>query len=403
MKILVINCGSSSFKYQLINMDDQGVLCSGLVERIGDDMGALIHKRAPGGDAEKKFSFEMPFKNHHAGLNAVMDLLVKGETAVIGDLKEIGAVGHRVVHGGESFQKSCKVTTAVKSAIKDLFALSPLHNPANLVGIEVAETLLPHAPSVAVFDTEFHSTMPAKAYMYALPYEMYEKDRVRRYGFHGTSHQYVARKTAEFLGKPAERINIISCHLGNGCSIAAVRNGKCVDTSMGMTPLAGLMMGTRCGDIDPAIHAYLAKTRSLDVESIDNIMNKRSGLKGICGMNDMRDIHSAIEKGDKKAELAFDMFCYRIRHYLGAYHLELGRVDAVVFTAGIGENDELVRAKVCENLEHIGIVFNSEENIKRKGVTRRISKPESKVPVLIVPTNEELEIAEATLRVVKGR
>lgn len=402
MKILVINCGSSSFKYQLINMDDQSVLCSGLVERIGDDMGALIHKKAPGGSHEKKFNFKMAFKTHHAGLTAVMDIMIKGETAVISNLNEIGAVGHRVVHGGEHFQKSCKVTGDVKSAIKDLFALSPLHNPANLVGIEVAEALLPHAPSVAVFDTEFHATMPAKAYMYALPYAMYEEDRVRRYGFHGTSHQYVARKAAEFLGKPADQANIISCHLGNGCSIAAVKNGKCIDTSMGMTPLAGLMMGTRCGDVDPAIHAYLAKTKGMDIKSIDNIMNKESGLKGICDMNDMRDIHAAIEKGDKKAELAFDMFCYRIRHYIGAYYLELGRVDGLVFTAGIGENDEHVRARVCENLEHIGIVFNNEENILRKGVARCISKPEATVPVLIVPTDEELEIAEATLKVVNS-
>lgn len=402
MKVLVINCGSSSFKYQLINMGDQSVLCAGLVERIGEDMGALTHKKAPDSADEKKFSFKMPFKTHHAGLNAVMEMMLKGETAVISSLDEIGAVGHRVVHGGEHFQKSCKVTAEVKSAIKGLFDLSPLHNPANLVGIEVAEALLPHAPSVVVFDTEFHSTMPAKAYMYALPYEMYEKDRVRRYGFHGTSHQYVARKAAEFLGKPANQTNIISCHLGNGCSIAAVKDGKCIDTSMGMTPLAGLMMGTRCGDIDPAIHAYLAKAKGMDIQTIDNVMNKQSGLKGICDMNDMRDIHAAIEKGDKKAALAFDMFCHRIRHYIGAYYLELGRVDALVFTAGIGENDEHVRAKVCENLEHLGIVFNSEENLKRKGVARSISKPESRVPVLIVPTNEELEIAEATVKVING-
>ena len=401
LKILVINCGSSSFKYQLIDMANKTSLCAGLVERIGDDMGALVHKKAPGTDAEKKFSFEMPFENHYAGLTAVMKMLTEGETAVIADLKEIGAVGHRVVHGGEAFVKSCKVTAEIKSAMKnELVMLSPLHSLANLVGIEVAEALLPHAPSVTVFDTEFHSTMSPKAYMYPLPYDMYEKNRVRRYGAHGTSHKYISAKAAEFLGKPLDDFNLISCHLGNGCSITAVKGGKCIDTSMGMTPLAGVMMGTRCGDIDPAIINFLAQTEKMDIKTIDNIMNKESGLKGICGMNDMRDLHNAVEQGNAKAKLALDMFCHRIRHYIGAYYLELGRVDALVFTAGIGENDDIVRAQVCTNLENLGIEFDTVANAKRAGIARLISKPGSRVPVLIVPTNEELAIAEETLKVV---
>ncbi|WP_072696955.1 acetate kinase [Desulfovibrio litoralis] len=402
MKILVINCGSSSFKYQLIDMATKRPLCSGLVERIGETTGKLIHKKFPDTAEEKKFSFELPFKDHYAGLTTVMDKLLTGETAIIKDLKEIAAVGHRVVHGGEALKKACLVTDEVKKIIKDLFTLSPLHNPANLMGIEVAEKLLPHAPSVAVFDTEFHSTMPPEAFMYALPYEFYEQHRVRRYGFHGTSHQYVSRKTAEFCGKAKDQFTMISCHLGNGCSIAAVKNGKCIDTSMGMTPLAGLMMGTRCGDIDPAIHAYLAKTTGMDIKAIDDTMNKKSGLKGICAMSDMRDIHSAIEKGDQKAKLALDMFCHSIRHYIGAYYLELGQIDALVFTAGIGENDEIVRANVCANLEHLGISIDLAVNDKRSGEPRKISDAKSKIPVLVVPTNEELEIAEQTLIVTKA-
>ncbi len=401
MKILVINCGSSSFKYQLINMDDGRALCSGLVERIGDAVGALTHKKAPGTPDEKKFSREEPFKDHTAGMEAVMALLTDSEKGVIKDLKEIAAVGHRVVQGGELFPTSCRVTAEVKKGIAELAPLAPLHNPANLEGIEVAEKLLPHAPSVVVFDTEFHATMKPTVFMYPLPYELYENQRVRRYGAHGTSHKYVAHKAAEFMGRKNEGFNVITCHLGNGCSISAVKDGKCVDTSMGMTPLAGVMMGTRCGDIDPAIHAFLGRHTGMGLEEIDAMLNRKSGLKGICGMNDMRDIHSAREKGDQKAQLAFEMFCHAIRRYIGAYMVELGRVDALVFTAGIGENDEHVRAEVCAGLEDLGIVLDAAANDKRSGEPRSISPAGTKTPILVVPTNEELAIAQATLAVLK--
>lgn len=399
MNVLVINCGSSSFKYQLIDMADGRALCAGLVERIGDAVGALVHKKAPGTPAEQKFSREEPFKDHTAGMEAVMKLLTDPEKGVIKDLKEIGAVGHRVVQGGELFPRSCRVDAQVKKGIAELAPLAPLHNPANLQGIEVAEKLLPHAPSVAVFDTEFHATMSPTVFMYPLPYDLYEKHRVRRYGMHGTSHKYVAQKAAEFLGRPEAGFNVITCHLGNGCSITAVKDGKCVDTSMGLTPLAGVMMGTRCGDIDPAIHAFLGRHTGLGLEEIDAMLNRQSGLKGICGMNDMRDIHSAREKGDKKTQLAFEMFCHSIRRYIGAYMVELGRVDALVFTAGIGENDDHVRAQVCAGLENLGIALDLDVNGKRSGEARSISAAGTRVPVLVVPTNEELAIAQATLTV----
>ncbi len=402
MKVLVINAGSSSFKYQLIDMTTKAPLCSGLVERIGEPVGALTHKIHPDTDKERKLKVEEAFPNHVAGMQRVVALLTDAKDGVIKDLKEIYAVGHRVVQGGETFDKSCRITADVKEAIKANIPLAPLHNPANLAGIEVAERVFPHAPSVAVFDTEFHQTMPQYAYMYALPYELYEKLRIRRYGFHGTSHRYVTRKAAEFLKKPLDDFNVITCHLGNGCSMCAVKGGKCIDTSMGMTPLAGLMMGTRCGDIDPAIHAYLAEHKKFSIKEIDDLLNKQSGLKGIAGMNDMRDLHDARQNGDKKAQLAFEMFCHRIRQYIGAYYAELGRVDAVLFTAGIGENDDLMRAEVCANLAPMGIELDLDANAKRGPNVRSISKPGTRVPVLVVPTNEELEIAEATLAVLKG-
>ncbi len=396
MKILVINCGSSSFKYQLIDMQNQKALCSGLVERIGEKMGNLVHKKFPDTEKEEKFKVEQVFADHSAGMAAVMQLLVDPAKGVITSLEEISAVGHRVVQGGEKLQKACLVGEKEKNIIKDLAALAPLHNPANLQGIEVAQKLLPHAPSVAVFDTEFHATMPAKAYMYALPYELYEEQGIRRYGFHGTSHRYVCETGAEFLGKEVSKFNAITCHLGNGCSLSAIKNGQCVDTSMGMTPLAGVMMGTRCGDIDPAIHAYLGEHKKMSLQDLDALMNKQSGLKGICGMNDMRDLHDARDKGDKRAQLAFEMFCYSIIKYIGAYYAVLGRVDALIFTAGIGENDDLVRAEVCKGLSGLGVGIDLESNSKRMGVVRNLSLPKSKLPVLIVPTNEELAIARAT-------
>ena len=403
MKVLVINCGSSSFKYQLIDMDTRVVMCSGLVERIGDPMGSITHKVAPGTDKERKFSEECPFPDHTAGMTMVMKRLTDAEQGVIKSLEEIGACGHRVVQGGEVFPESCLLGEKEIKGISDLSPLAPLHNPAHIQGIEVVIKLLPHAPSVAVFDTEFHATMPPKAYMYALPYELYEKHRVRRYGAHGTSHQYVAHQAAKFMGRESEGFNVITCHLGNGSSISAVKDGKCVDTSMGMTPLAGVMMGTRCGDIDPAIHAYLGREVGMGLEKIDSMLNRQSGLKGICGMNDMRDLHAAREKGDKKAQLAFEMFCHTIRKYVGAYYAVLGRVDALVFTAGIGENDEFVRMGVCEGLEAMGIAVDKQKNDKRSGEARNISPEGTRVPVLVVPTNEEIAIAEATVRVLNKK
>ena len=401
MKVLVINCGSSSFKYQLLDMPAGVPLCSGLVERIGDAVGSLTHKIWPDTDKEAKFKFEQPFPDHTAGMHAVVKLLTDPEKGVIKDLAEITAIGHRAVQGGEQFQQACLVGQAECDAIRDLASLAPLHNPANLQGIEVAKALFPNVPSVAVFDTEFHATMPPKSYLYAIPYELYETQRIRRYGFHGTSHRYVSVAAAEFLGKKIDEFNCITCHLGNGCSMAAVQNGKCLDTSMGMTPLAGLVMGTRSGDIDPAIHAFLAATKGWSIKEIDDVLNKQSGLKGLCGVNDMRDIHDAREKGDKKAQIAFEVFCHRIRLYLGGYYAILGRVDAVIFTAGIGENDNHMRAEVCANLAHMGIALDLAANDVRSGNVRSISKAGTSVPVLVVPTNEELEIARATLAVLK--
>ncbi|GHV53941.1 acetate kinase [Deltaproteobacteria bacterium] len=400
MKVLVINCGSSSFKYQLLEMPQGIVMCSGLVERIGDAVGSLTHKVMKGGE-EKKYPFEQPFPDHTAGMNAVVKLLTDPEKGVIKDLSEITAIGHRVVHGGERFQKACVIGAEEKKAISELALLAPLHNPANLQGIEVAEKLFPKAPSVAVFDTEFHAAMPPKSFIYGIPYKYYEEMRIRRYGFHGTSHQYVSEKAAEFLGKNLDAFNCITCHLGNGGSITAVKNGKSFDTSMGMTPLAGTVMGTRSGDIDPALIAFLVKNGGMDVFAVDAMLNKESGLKGLCGMNDMRDIHAAREKGDKKAILAFDVFCHRIRSYIGAYYAVLGRVDALIFTAGIGENDQEMREEVCKDFDHLGINIDESLNAKRSGDARNIASPKSRIPVLVVPTNEELAIAKATLKVLR--
>lgn len=399
MNVLVINSGSSSIKYQLIDMSTEQPLCSGLVERIGEPMGKLAHKIRPDTDQEEKIVLEQPFANHVEGMKRVVEIITDAAKGVIKDKSEIYAIGHRVLLGGEKIKKSVKIDEWAKQVIRDYIPLGPLHNPANLAGIEVAEELFPGVPSVGVFDTEFHQTMPATAYLYPLPYSLYEDMRIRRYGFHGTSHRYVTKKTAQYLGKPLEELNIITCHLGNGCSMAAVKNGQCVDTTMGITPLEGLMMGTRCGDIDPAIVPFLMDKMGLTAQELDTLMNKQSGLKGICGMNDMRDIHAAREKGDAKAALAFDMFVYRIRKYVGAYAAVLGRVDAVVFTAGIGENDEHVRAGVCENMEFFGIDFDKAASDKRMPGARTISKESSRVKVIIMPTNEELEIAQATVQV----
>ena len=400
MNVLVINCGSSSIKYQLLDMAQGRALASGLVERIGEDMGRIKHKRLPDTPEAAESVCETAIGDHKTGMNLAIDMLIAEDTGVVASVSEIGAVGHRVVHGGEEFHAPTLITPEVVEQIRAMCELAPLHNPVNLVGIRVAMELMPGTPQVAVFDTAFHQTMPPRAFIYPLPYEYYEKLRIRRYGFHGTSHGYVTKAAAKFLGKRPEDVNLITLHLGNGCSMAAVKNGKCMDTTMGLTPLAGLMMGTRCGDIDPAIIAFLAVQKEMTAKEIDQVLNKQSGLKGICGMNDMRDIHEAREKGDKRAELAFEMFCYRIKHYIGAYYAVLGNVDALVFTAGIGENDEFVRSLACADMPGLGIALDEEKNLIRSREARDISLPESRVRVLVVPTDEELEIASVTMVVV---
>ena len=401
MKIFVVNSGSSSLKYQLLDMDNGAVMATGLVERIGDAMGKVSQKSWPGSERETEVEREVAFPDHRAAMHTVVDLVTGADTGVIASSSEIDAIGHRVVQGGETLFKSTLIDDDVVEKIRANCPLSPLHNPANLVGIEVARELFAGVPQVAVFDTEFHQTMPAEAFMYPIPYGLYEELKIRRYGFHGTSHRYVAQQAAAMLGKAEDEVNLVTLHLGNGCSMAAVRGGKCIDTSMGLTPLAGVMMGTRSGDIDPAILPFLMKEKGLSMDEVDSILNKQSGLKGICGMNDMRDIHSAAEKGDKKAALAVDMFVYRIKKYIGAYYAVTGPLDALVFTAGIGENDEIVRARVCANLEHLGISIDPARNAGRKKIATAVQADGSKVAILVIPTNEELAIAKATLSVLK--
>ena len=400
MKVLVINAGSSSCKYQLLEMDTQRVLCSGLAERIGQDGGRLTHKIAPDTDKENKIVREAAFPTHVEAMELVIALLTDPELGVIKDKSEIFAIGHRVLHGGEAITNPVLVDSRVKEIIKECILLGPLHNPANLMGIEVAEKLFPGVPNVAVFDTEFGMGMPPEAYMYALPYELYEDLKIRRYGFHGTSHKYIARKTAEYLGKPLNELRSITMHLGNGSSMSCVKDGKCFDTSMGLTPLEGLIMGTRCGSIDPAIVPFVMEKKSLSPAEADTLMNKKSGLLGLCGYTDMRDVHSQVEKGNERAALALQMLVRSIKKTLGSYFFLLdGKVDALVFTAGIGENDDIVRAAVCDGLEGFGIKLDLKENAIRKPGARTISLPDSKIPVLIIPTNEELQIALETLKV----
>ncbi|SIO08613.1 acetate kinase [Halodesulfovibrio marinisediminis] len=398
MNVLVINSGSSSLKFQLINMESETALCSGLVERIGQEMGKLVNKLAPDTDDERKVVIDEPFADHETAMKRVVELLTDEKDGVIKDKSEINAIGHRVLLGGEEIKESVKVTDEVKDIIRKYIPLGPLHNPANLAGIEVCEHLFPGVPNVGVFDTEFHQTMPEKAFLYPLPYELYEELRIRRYGFHGTSHRFVAKRAAKFLGKAPEDLNLVICHLGNGCSMSAVKAGKCVDTTMGITPLEGLMMGTRCGDIDPALVPFIMDRKGLTGAEVDTLMNKQSGLYGICGMSDMRDIHAAVEKGDTKAKTALDMFVYRIKKYVGSYIAALGNVDAIVFTAGIGENDDIVREMVCADMELFGIKIDTEENATRRGIERSLNDG-GKTEVLIIPTNEELEIAQATVKV----
>lgn len=396
MKIFVINSGSSSLKYQLLDMESGTVMTTGLVERIGDATGKVSQKNRPGREGQSEVEREMSFPDHRAAMHTVVDLVTGADTGVIASTAEIQAIGHRVVQGGETLFTSTLIDDDVVSKIRANCPLSPLHNPANLVGIEVARELFAGVPQVAVFDTQFHQTMPPEAFMYAIPYALYEELKIRRYGFHGTSHRYVAEQAAKMLGKGVGEVNLVTLHLGNGCSMAAVRQGRCIDTSMGMTPLAGLMMGTRSGDIDPAVIPFLMKEKGLGMDEIDGILNKQSGLKGICGLNDMRDIHAAAASGDRRAALALDMFVYRIRKYVGAYHAVTGPLDALVFTAGIGENDDVVRARVCANLEHLGVVMDPARNAGRKKTATAVQADGSRVAILVVPTNEELAIAQAT-------
>ncbi len=403
MMILVLNSGSSSVKYQLFNMDSGEVLASGLVERIAESVGAIKHKRWPGTQKEESFSAEMPVADHKAALMLVVDRLIGSETGVIADASEIKAIGHRIVQGGAYFSAPTLVDDSVVEKLREIIPIGPLHNPGHIAGIETAKVLFPGVPQVVVIDTAFHQTMPPEAYLYPLPYDLCKELRIRRYGFHGTSHAYVAGKAAEFLGRKMEETSVITIHLGNGCSMDAVKRGRCVDTSMGLTPLAGLMMGTRCGDIDPAILPFLAANKGLSMQELDTLMNKESGLKGICGVNDMRDIHARRKAGDERAELAFRMFCYRVKHYIGAYLAVMGECEAIVFTAGIGENDSEARAQACAGLEFLGIVMDEKANASApRGRECEISAPGSRIKVLVVPTNEELAIAKQTEAVIKA-
>ena len=396
MKILVINCGSSSLKYQFIDMKDESVLAKGLVERIGIDGSVLKHEKI--GMEKQTITADMP--NHEVALKLVMDALINDKHGVIKDFKEIDAVGHRVVHGGEDFANSVLIDDKVMKSIEDCIDLAPLHNPPNIIGIKACQKLLPGVKMVAVFDTAFHQTMPDYAYMYAIPYEYYEKYKIRRYGFHGTSHRFVSKRASELMGKKIDQCNIITCHLGNGASVAAIKNGKTIDTSMGFTPLEGLIMGTRSGDIDPAVIPFLSEKEKMSIKEIDTLLNKKSGVLGVSGVSsDFRDIEGEAQKGNDRARLALDMFHTRVKKYIGAYMAELEGVDAIVFTAGLGENSAESREEICKGLESLGIEIDVDAN-KVRGKEQLISKKDSKIKIYVIPTNEELVIARDTLEIV---
>jgi acetate kinase len=400
VKVLVINAGSSSLKYQLFDMKDETLLAKGRVERIGFESAIVTHE-VPGKPEVREVK---EILDHTAAIRSVTELLVHPSCGVLTSIREVDAVGHRVVHGGEHFSESAVITPDVKAKIKDLFDLAPLHNPAHMTGILAVEQVLPDVPQTVVFDTAFHQTMPPVSYLYPIPMVLYKKHKIRRYGFHGTSHYYVSRKAAEFLGQPIAELKMITCHIGNGASLAAIRGGISVDTSMGMTPLEGLMMGTRSGDIDPAIVPYAMAKEELTLNEVNSMLNKHSGLLAISGLSsDMREIESAMLSGDKNAKLAFDMYVYRIRKYIGAYAAVMNGLDVLVFTAGIGENSAGVRRSVCENLDFFGIVLDPERNERPTEDIRLISADHSRVKVLIVPTNEELVIARDTYALIAGR
>lgn len=396
MNVLVINCGSSSLKYQLIDAESEAVLAKGLCERIGID-GRLVYQKA---GLDKEIT-EAPMPTHKQAIEMVIHALINEKTGAIKSLSEIDAVGHRLVHGGEKFSESVVITPEVIKAVEECNELAPLHNPANLIGVAACQEVMPNVPMVGVFDTAFHQTMPKKAFLYGLPYEYYEKYKVRRYGFHGTSHSFVSKRTAEYLGIDYGNSKIIVAHLGNGASISAVLNGKCVDTSMGLTPLEGLVMGTRSGDIDPAIMEFIAKKENLDIDGVMNVLNKKSGVQGLSKLSsDFRDLETAYDEGNELAINAIEVFSYRVAKYIGAYVAAMNGVDAVAFTAGVGENTEIVREKVMEYLGYLGISMDAEAN-KVHGEERIISTPDSKVKVCVIPTNEELAIARETVALVK--
>lgn len=396
MKILVINCGSSSLKYQLIDMTVEEVLAQGLVERIGIE-GSILTQKVDG----RKYIIEEPMEDHKKAIELVLGALVDEKEGVIKDMSEIFAVGHRVVHGGEKYAGSVLIDEEVMKTLEECVKLAPLHNPPNIIGINACKELMPNTPMVGVFDTAFHQTMPEKAYMYSLPYELYEKHGVRRYGFHGTSHKYVSAVAAEMMEKNIEDLRIITCHLGNGASLAAIKGGKCVDTSMGFTPLAGLTMGTRSGDIDPAIPTFLMKELNISESEVDNIMNKQSGVLGISGVSsDFRDIEGAAAEGNKRAQLALEVFKYKVMQYIGSYTAVMGGVDCIVFTAGLGENGIETREEIVNELEFLGAKIDKERNNVR-GEARVISADDSKVKVFVIPTNEELMIARDTKEIVE--
>ena len=396
MKILIVNAGSSSLKYQLINMENEETLAKGLVERIGIQ-GSKLTQRAKG----EKYVIETPMEDHIQATKHMLSALMHEKYGVLKSMDEIGAVGHRVLHGGEKFTASCLITQPVLDAIEEYIPLGPLHNPANLMGIRACQAIMPGVPMVAVFDTAFHQTMPKEAYLYALPYEAYTENMIRRYGFHGTSHLYVSERAAAMLGKPKEEVKVITCHLGNGSSIAAVKNGKCVDTSMGLTPLEGLPMGTRCGDMDPAIVTFLMEQKNLDIKGVNAYINKKSGMLGVSGVSsDFRDLGEAAAAGNERAKVALDMFCYKVKKYIGSYAAAMNGVDAIVFTAGVGENDRGVREKILTGMDYLGVKVDFDYNrTAPRGEEIEISAAESKVKVFVIPTDEEMVIARDTARI----
>lgn len=397
MKVLVINCGSSSLKFQLIDSESEQCLAKGLCERIGIE-GSMITYSPEGGEKEKKVT---PMPDHTEAIRLVLEALTNPATGVVKSLSEIGAVGHRVVHGGEKFAQSVVINEEVLAAVEECNDLAPLHNPANLIGIDACRKLMPNVPMVGVFDTAFHQTMPEEAYMYGLPYEYYQKYKIRRYGFHGTSHSYVSRRAAEVLDKPYEDMKVIVCHLGNGASVSAVKNGKCVDTSMGLTPLEGLIMGTRSGDMDPAIIEFLAHKEGKGIDEIMSVLNKKSGVLGLSDnlSSDFRDLEDGYNRGDANAIRALKTYCYRVAKYVGAYVAAMNGVDVICFTAGIGENAPLVRTFVCEYLGYLGVTLDQAANAKR-GEDIVITTPDSRTTVMVIPTNEELAIARETVRLI---